>query len=265
MGANQSKQPKRYFPNTHNINNTHKSSIMNTTLADPMTENIPENIPNVINTPIETLKGADRGRQVLTTFVDSNKTYMAGDSLPQSELSSPLIRTKLVTGQAPDMAIITCADSRVSPEIVFGVGLGKVFVIRNAGNVAWGDSVLGSLEYAVSALNVPLVMVMGHSNCGAIGAAVNAIQQENPSGTSPLERHVDRIAEVIKPSCGKHTDEDYEMQETVRNAVLHNVKDGVKNLKKGDHAVASAYENGTVTIVGAVYDLASGEVCVVDE
>ena len=238
---------------------------MNSTLADPMTENIPENIPNVIpDTTIETLKGADRGRQVLSTFVTSNKAYMAGDSLPQSELSSPLIRTNLTAGQAPDMAIITCADSRVSPEIVFGVGLGKVFVIRNAGNVAWGDSVLGSLEYAVSALNVPLVMVMGHSNCGAIGAAVNAIQQESESGSSPLERHIDRIAEVIKPSC-KHTEDHHEMQETVRSAVLHNVKDGVNNLKNGDHAVANAYQTGSVSIVGAVYDLASGEVCVVDQ
>lgn len=204
-----------------------------------------------------TLVGKEKGRQVLNDLLQANSSYVSGD-LPPAGISSPQVRRNLAdNGQAPGVAIVTCADSRVAPEIVFGAGLGSVFVIRNAGNTTWGDDVIGSLEYAVAALKVPLVMVMGHSKCGAIGAAVGAAKDGSASTDTSLGRHVKDIAEIIKPCVGS--------EQEVKDAVLMNVKEGVKSLKEGTSAVATMAASNDILLVGAVYDIHSGEVFVVDE
>lgn len=205
------------------------------------------------------MEASDRGKVILDQLLSANKSYVAGDSLPQSKLSPPSLRKDLAdNGQQPCAAIIACADSRVAPEIVFGAGLGSVFVVRNAGNVVWEDSNAGSLEFAVSVLKVPLVIVLGHTMCGAVGAAVCACKSPScPEEESPLAKHVARIARVVKNAVGG--------QEEIRDAVLMNVRNGVECLREGSTAVGDAFRNGAVSVVGAVYDIASGEVFVIDQ
>lgn len=203
------------------------------------------------------MTGAEKGREVLTALLHANKSFIAGDSAPQSQLSAPPVRKGLAEhGQQPDLAIVTCADSRVSPEILFGAGLGRVFVIRNAGNVVWGDSVQGSLEYAVAALKCPLVMVLGHSACGAVSGAVATVKNGGGDG-GPLATHLEKIGEVVESCIGA--------AEEIKDAVLKNVSEGVRNLREGPTAVGKAYAAGEIALVGAYYDLHSGEVAVIDE
>lgn len=202
------------------------------------------------------LKGSERAQEIMASLLDSNSKYMAGRSEPQSALSSPSLREDLAkNGQQPVAAVIACADSRVAPEIVFGAGLGQVFTIRNAGNVAWGDSVVGSLEYAVTALGVPLVIVLGHTKCGAVGAALGAVNNGGSGGTSPLANHVGRIAEVVKPVA--------QLDDAASRAVIENVKDGVLRLLHGDTEVAKYAKSKDIAVVGAVYDIMTGKVDVV--
>lgn len=201
------------------------------------------------------MSGTELGKKVLTELMQENAKYLQGESLPQSELSSPELRRELSDrGQAPIAAIIACADSRVAPEIVFGAGLGKVFVVRNAGNVAWGDSVVGSLEYAVQHLNVPLVLVLGHTKCGAVGAAVASVGKGD--GGSSLGKHVARIAEVVAGVVEKGGG--------VPEGVVENVKNAVARLRFGPHGVAAAARNGDIAVLGAVYDIESGEVAEIE-
>lgn len=189
-------------------------------------------------------KGVEKARAIFNELLDDNAKYQAGESLPQSELSSPTLRTELAErGQKPVAAVIACADSRVAPEIVFGAGLGRLFVIRNAGNVVWGDPVVGSLEYAVSHLGVCLVTVLGHSKCGAVGAAVGGM-----GGEGPLSCHVQKIAEGLKGV------------EDVREGVEKNVKNGVERLVQGKTAVGHLAKEGKILVMGALYDIESGKV-----
>lgn len=218
----------------------------------------PRRAPRRAPRPVATVQiaGAERATQVLRSLLEANAAYAAGLSPPQAELSSPAIREELAAhGQAPDAAVIACADSRVAPEIIFGAGLGRVFVVRNAGNVAWGDSVVGSLEFAVDVLKVPLVIVLGHTMCGAVGAAVGAAKGKG-SGRGPLVSHVGRIAEVIRTELGK--------PDEVGAAVAKNVRNGVASLLSGDTAVARYAKNGGIRVVGAVYDIHTGKVNVVE-
>lgn len=215
----------------------------------------PAEMSTTATKPSPNMSGIDRGREVLTSLLQSNKSYIAGDGSPQSELSPPSRRQHLAeNGQAPDACIIACADSRVAPEIIFNGGIGRLFVIRNAGNVTWGDSNLGSVEYAVAALKVPLVIVLGHSNCGAIGAAVNRCKGDHSLGGA-LGDHVEKIAAIIKECVGSPTE--------VKDSVLLNVRENVKNLREGDNPVASAYKSGDCEVVGGVYDLHTGEVAII--
>lgn len=199
------------------------------------------------------MAGSNQALEIFQDLLAGNAKYVAGVSSPQSELSPPSLRGDLATnGQAPGAAIVACADSRVSPEIVFNAGLGQVFVIRNAGNAAWDDSVIGSLEYAVAHLSVPLVMILGHSNCGAVGAAIDAARSGQTGAESSLGKHVEKLAEIVKSEVEK--------EHAVKESVEKNVREGVRSLLEGTSDVAALAKKGQVSVVGAVYDLHSGKV-----
>lgn len=199
------------------------------------------------------MSGSDRARGIFRDLMTGNAKYVAGLSSPQSTLSPPSLREDLAAnGQAPGAAIVACADSRVAPEIVFNAGLGQVFVIRNAGNATFDDSVIGSLEYAVAHLNVPLVIVLGHSNCGAIGAAVGCAKKGATGAESSLGRHVEKLAAIVKSEVDK--------EEPVKESVDKNVRENVRSLLEGTSGVAELARKGDVSVMGAVYDLHSGEV-----
>ena len=154
---------------------------------------------------------------------------------------------ELVGGQHPHAAILSCADSRVAPEIVFDQGLGDLFDVRVAGNVA-GDDETASLEYAVEHLHCPLVVVMGHQKCGAVSAAVEG-------GAAP--GHLPALIAALKPAvdAAKAMPGD-----RVENAVRLNVENVVRQLRQGTPLLAEASGKGHLKIIGAVYSLETGKV-----
>lgn len=154
---------------------------------------------------------------------------------------------QLVSGQHPHAEILSCSDSRVPPEIVFDQGLGDLFIVRVAGNVAT-DSELGSLEYGAEHLHVPLIVVLGHESCGAVTAAVQ-------SGAA--EGHIATLVELIKPAVEKTRGMS---GDPVANAVRMNVELVVKQLRSSTPILSEMVAHGKVKIVGAVYSIETGSV-----
>lgn len=150
-------------------------------------------------------------------------------------------------GQKPIAAILSCSDSRIPPEAIFDQGIGDVFVIRVAGNTL-NNANLGSMEYAVEHLGVPLIMVLGHSHCGAVTAAVKG--GEAPGHIFFL---VESLLPAVKLSKGWPGD-------PVDNAVRANVSLGVKQLKASHPILAEAISEKKVKVVGATYELNNGVV-----
>lgn len=194
-----------------------------------------------------------RGLTVLSKLLEENSEYAAGRTKNHRNVSET--RRHLASeGQAPVAAVIACADSRVSPEILFRATLGELFVIRTAGNTPWGPEVVGSLEYAVDHLKVPLVLVLGHTKCGAIGAAC--------AGGDPLPGALGVLITTISKALATPNG----MPEDVDAAVTRNVRVGVGALCKDPAAcIPSAEKRGDVVIKGAVYDIATGKVNVLNE
>ncbi len=189
---------------------------------------------------------------VLTQLLEGNRRFMGG------ELAHPRRRPEdfvpLAEGQAPLTAIVCCADSRVAPELIFDQGVGDLFVIRVAGNVITGagDPVKGSIEYAVAELGVRLILVLGHSQCGAVKAAIKHIDAKDtlPGSISGL---VDLIRPAVTAVKGQPGD-------ILDNAIKANVERGVERLKRLEPILAGSVKKGTLKVVGAVYDLHSGKV-----
>lgn len=154
-------------------------------------------------------------------------------------------------GQHPFAVILTCSDSRVSPEIIFDQGLGDLFEVRNAGNVI-DAHVVGSIEYAVAHLHAPLVIVLGHQDCGAVKAAIEHHEDS---------LHIKSLTMAIAPAVKKAKKMDGDLLD---NAIRENVRHVVNRLKKSKPILRKAYENGQVEIVGAYYHIDSGRVDFID-
>jgi carbonic anhydrase len=153
----------------------------------------------------------------------------------------------LESSQSPHCAILTCADSRVPPEIVFDKGLGDIFDVRVAGNVA-GDDETASLEYAAEHLHVPLVVVMGHTHCGAVSAALEG-------GTLPGK--LPDLMAALRPAVDQSA---HEPGDRLDNAVRDNVVHVVEQLRAAKPVLSELVETGKLRIVGAVYSLDTGKV-----
>ena len=153
----------------------------------------------------------------------------------------------LASGQSPHCAILTCADSRVPPEIIFDKGLGDIFDVRVAGNVA-GDDETASLEYAAEHLHVPLVVVMGHTQCGAVSAALEG-------GTLPGK--LPNLMAAIRPAVDQSA---HEPGNRLDNAVRDNVVHVVEQLRAAKPVLSDLVATGKLRIVGAVYSLETGKV-----
>lgn len=162
------------------------------------------------------------------------------------------VRMHQVEGeQHPFAAVLSCADSRVPPEIVFDEGLGDLFVVREAGHVA-GAPTLGSIEYAVEHLGVHLVVVLGHEQCGAVSAAVAALaRQREPEG------HILSLVDLIAPALA---DVPTTGPNAVPQAVRANVDAVVATLRASHPILAHHLEDGSLKVVGGVYDLHTGAI-----
>ncbi len=154
---------------------------------------------------------------------------------------------ELSSGQQPHAIVLSCADSRVAPEIVFDQGLGDLFDIRVAGNVA-GDAELASIEYAAEHLNTPLLVVMGHQKCGAVTAAAE---------TGEAQGHLPSLLALIRPAVDQARGRPGDL---IDNAVRINVENVVRQVRGSKPLLAGLIDKGHLTVVGAVYSLDTGRV-----
>jgi carbonic anhydrase len=184
---------------------------------------------------------------------EGNERFVAGE--PQHPSQSIEDRTRLSHGQKPTAVLFGCADSRVAAEIIFDQGLGDMFVVRTAGHVI-DAAVLGSIEYAVTVLNVPLIVVLGHDSCGAVKATLAAIDDGAVPGG-----YVRDIVERITPSVlqGRHAG-----LTRVDEFETRHVNDTVTQLRVRSASIAERLAAGTLAIVGATYHLAEGKVALRD-
>lgn len=184
-------------------------------------------------------------QSALEQLKEGNSRYVKGDL--KHPHTDPDRRHETVGGQHPFAVILSCADSRVVPELIFDQGLGDLFVIRVAGNVA-RDKVIGSIEYAVKFLNSKLVVVLGHESCGAVNASLS---DADPGG------HIGSIIEKIKPAVylARRMEGD-----TLTNAVRLNAQIVCEELKDSKPILHDAINTAGVKVVSAYYKLSTGEV-----
>jgi len=184
----------------------------------------------------------------LDKLLEGNRRFISGERTGVSAAWNP---EAMLAGQEPFAAVLGCSDSRVPPEQLFDLGPGEVFVVRVAGNIAW-SSQLDSLEYAVSHLHVPLLLVLGHDDCGAVKAALGSSATDT---VGDLIKHVRSAVEhVLKREKDAH--------EILNEAVRANVLRTMSDLVERSSVIAKAVRNGNLALVGALFSLESGEVSV---
>jgi carbonic anhydrase len=183
--------------------------------------------------------------ELWASLVAGNQRFVAGKPTARDLIAR---RVELATAQSPSVAVLGCSDSRVSPELLFDEGLGDLFVVRNAGNSPDAISI-GSLEYAVEHLGTKLIVVLGHTSCGAVAAACSGDNPETPSLAA--------VVEPIAPSCAiaKHGD-----KIDLAIAVKDHVHRSAQQLLASSDVLAAAVAKGTLTIVEAYYELDTGRV-----
>lgn len=195
---------------------------------------------------------APNADDVLQRLMEGNRRFVKGE--PSHPGRKPDDFAPLAEGQRPVAAIVGCADSRVPPEILFDQGIGDLFVVRVAGNVVEGagPSVKGSVEYAAVELGVPLIVVLGHSQCGAVKAALAHIEAHDA-----LPGAIKDLVALISPAVARIKDMPGNQ---LANAITENVRLGVQRLKTLQPILAPRVAQGTLKVVGATYELRDGSV-----
>ncbi len=188
--------------------------------------------------------GADAA---LRRLMEGNARYVANKPAHRDFSAG---RAERARSQYPIAAVLSCADSRVAPEFAFDQGPGDLFVVRLAGNFA-NDDGLASLEYAVKYLRVPLVL--GHSNCGAVSAAIKVVEDN-----AQLPGHLPALVQSIKPAV--EAAKAKSPHDLLAAAITENVALNVKRLETAQPLLASFAQTNELKIVGGVYDLASGKI-----
>ena len=212
---------KEYVQNSGDTNNKPNTSENNM----PTKEN---------NSPAETMTPAE----ALNLLKEGNKRFVEDKS--QLNDVNAARRKELESGQHPYATVVACSDSRITPNIVFNAGLGEIFDIRLAGDVV-DDAALGSIEYAVEHLHTPIIVVMGHENCGAVTAAYDDVVKGQKA-----HGHVEDLVDEIKPAINKNG--------TVDDAIRKNAQNVANEIEK-DPVVAQAIKAGKLKVVTAYYDL----------
>ena len=184
--------------------------------------------------------------------MEGNARY-AANALNERDFSAG--RAARAQAQYPFAQILSCADSRVAPELLFDQGPGELFVMRVAGNIV-SPNLLASLEYGAQFLGAPLIMVLGHSGCGAVDAAIKVLRAK-----AVLPGHLPELIAGIKPAV--IAAEKTQSGNLLDNAVAENVRQQVTRLKNSPPIVQKAYAGKKIEIVGGVYDLATGKVALV--
>lgn len=193
--------------------------------------------------------------QVWNEMLRGNERFVAGE--PRHPRQDVDRRTELANEQEPHAALFGCSDSRLAAEIIFDKGLGDLFVVRNAGQVI-SDSVVGSLEYAVSVLNVPLILVLGHDECGAVAAAIESQSQDAPTLPPHIESLIAKIVPAVRRVAGNNTGA-VDIQSISSTAVgREHLRETITELVNSSELISDAIAAGTLAIVGANYRLLEG-------
>ncbi len=189
------------------------------------------------------------GKEALQRLLDGNKRFRDGTLEHPNHCEES--RRGLVAGQEPIAVVLTCADSRVPPVDVFDQGLGDIFVVRVAGNII-NDQILGSIEYAVAHLHTPLIMVMGHSSCGAVGAVAAGVKLDGHIAS--LTPSIDAALKRTKNLEGDRTN----------NAAKELAVATARKIAESEPIVFDLVQEGKVLVVATYYDLETGEVSLLD-
>lgn len=190
-------------------------------------------------------------RVAIKKLIGGNRRFLEGKTIRPRQDRETIM--KLEKGQQPFATIVGCSDSRVPNEMIFDQGLGDLFIVRTAGQVSAAAS-YGSIEYSTLFLKTKLIVVMGHTECGAVAAAVQ--RPDNPPG------HIVTLINEIKPAVAKSS---HLPGSAVNNAVRQNVIEQVKTLRDLEPVLSRKYEKGEILIVGAVYDIHTGKVEFLEE
>ncbi|WP_228129211.1 carbonic anhydrase [Pusillimonas sp. T7-7] len=188
--------------------------------------------------------------QAIKRLVKGNERYTSGKSKIRSFAST---RAVLAGGQNPYASILSCADSRVSPELCFDEERGDLFVARVAGNYVTSD-ILASLEYGVAVLSTPLIMVLGHTSCGAVSAAVSALEKQ-----AEFPGHINNIVTELMPAVRAAAAASHQGT-LLQAATIQNIKQNVQRLQESTPILSRAVQSGQVKIVGGLYHLDTGRV-----
>lgn len=186
-------------------------------------------------------------------MVRGNERFVAGEPAhPRQDVER---REQLAAGQAPHAALFGCSDSRLSAEIIFDKGIGDLFVVRNAGQII-SESVIGSLEYAVGVLNVPLILVLGHDECGAVRAAIDSREADAPALPPHIANLISKIVPAVTRVATRHegSPEPIDSQEVGRE----HLRDTIAELLESSELISDAIAAGTLAVVGANYLLREG-------
>jgi len=195
-------------------------------------------------------------REALQRLQEGNRQFVAGNYVAHNELS-PDRRNELVAGQSPFAIILGCSDSRVPVEVIFNQGFGDLFVIRVAGNIV-APSQIGSMEFAVETFGTPLVVVLGHSNCGAVKATLEELRRPTGSQSRNLRSIVNRVHPAVAALL--KTDLADQPEKLMATAVRSNVCVAAGSLRHGSEILENLVQSGKLLVVGAEYSLETGEV-----
>ena len=195
-------------------------------------------------------------REAIKLLKEGNERFRSNNQLHEGS-SFEKRREELLDGQAPFAVILGCADSRAPAELVFDQGLGDLFVVRVAGNVA-APSQIGSVEYAVEVLGTRLVVVMGHSNCGAVAATIQKFENASVEFTPSLMKLVERIQPSVEAVLARDADPD--ANSLLAQVVRANVSNTVTTLLSESPVLKRFSQNEGLMIVGSEYSLETGSV-----
>jgi len=195
-------------------------------------------------------------RQALERLREGNRRFVS-DVRSRDTLTSHTRRNELAAGQEPFAIILGCSDSRVPAEIVFDQGLGDLFVIRVAGNIV-ASSQVGSVEFAAARFGTRLVVVLGHSQCGAVLATLEELQQPTENQSRNLRSIVDRVRPSVEALLATELRNDPEA--LVRHAVRANIRVSANHLRHGSEVLEQLIQSNGLLVVGAEYSLETGVV-----
>lgn len=194
-------------------------------------------------------------QEALARLREGNRRFVSGVRSIEALLNHTR-RAELATEQRPFAIVLGCSDSRVPAELVFDQGLGDLFVIRVAGNIV-APSQVGSVEFAAEQFGTPLVVVLGHTRCGAIGATLSELRS-GANHTRNVRSIVNRIRPAVEALLATDLKDDEER--LVREAVRANVRASANHLRHGSALLEQLIQDGNLLVVGAEYSLETGEV-----